>query len=100
MENSFNIHGCDYIKVPGHQTFMKNEELHYPVEFLKISDQIKDSAEGKVVLVAAGYLGKHYCNVAKEAGGVAIDIGSIFDGWCGVGRTDAIQNKGHRLGNV
>lgn len=36
-----------------------------------------------VVLVAAGFLGKAYCSVAKLAGSVAIDIGSLADYWAG-----------------
>jgi len=100
MESNFNVEGCEHIRIPGHQTFMKDKEFHYPVEFLTIANKIKERAERKIVLVAAGYLGKHYCNVAKEAGGIAIDIGSIFDGWCGVGRTDAVQNEEHRLSKI
>lgn len=41
------------------------------------------SMQGQVVLVAAGFLGKIYCSLIKEAGGVAIDIGSLADYWAG-----------------
>ena len=37
----------------------------------------------RVVLVSAGMLGKIYCHWIKQAGGVAIDIGSAADHWCG-----------------
>lgn len=50
--------------------------------FAPISEKCK-AMEGQVVLVAAGFLGKIYCALIKEAGGVAIDIGSLADFWAG-----------------
>jgi hypothetical protein len=34
-------------------------------------------------LVAAGILGKIYCDVIRAAGGVAVDIGHVADLWAG-----------------
>ncbi|MEO8927278.1 MAG: hypothetical protein ABI306_08955 [Caulobacteraceae bacterium] len=42
-----------------------------------------DPAPGEVFLVAAGFLGKIYCEIVRERGGVAIDIGSLADYWMG-----------------
>jgi hypothetical protein len=39
--------------------------------------------EGSLVLVGAGIPGKAYCQWLKEAGCVAIDVGSVFDAWVG-----------------
>jgi hypothetical protein len=39
---------------------------------------------GKVFLVGAGGLGKIYCMLIKEHGGLAYDIGALFDGWAGL----------------
>lgn len=39
--------------------------------------------DGLLVLIGAGVLGKCYCGAVKQAGGVALDIGSVFDGWAG-----------------
>ena len=36
------------------------------------------------MLVGAGALGKAYCEAVRQQGGVAVDIGSGFDGWAGV----------------
>jgi hypothetical protein len=34
--------------------------------------------------VGAGYLGKRLVDLAKMRGGVALDLGSIFDHWVGI----------------
>ena len=41
---------------------------------------------GALFLVGAGAFGKIYCQWIKERGGIAIDIGSIFDSWANIGR--------------
>ena len=38
---------------------------------------------GQLWLVGAGTLGKMYCGAIRAAGGVAIDIGALFDLWSG-----------------
>lgn len=58
--------------------------VHYPTAFDAISEQIAASdLRNQVWLVAAGYLGKFYCDRIKSSGGVALDIGSLADGWLG-----------------
>lgn len=47
-----------------------------------VCDEIQP-APGGVYLVAAGFLGKIYCDLVRERGGVAIDIGSLADYWMG-----------------
>ena len=60
-------------------------EQHYPTIYNKIISYIKTSnIEGKIFLVGAGGLGKIYCMEIKKAGGVALDVGSLFDGWKGL----------------
>ena len=58
------------------------QEPHYPGIY---NDIIKlcGTMGGKVVLVAGEVFGKIYCNAVKNAGGVAIDIGSMLDSWMG-----------------
>jgi hypothetical protein len=38
---------------------------------------------GEVYLVAAGVLGKLYCDIIRRRGGIGIDIGSLADYWMG-----------------
>lgn len=59
-------------------------EKHYPDLYNEITNWIQENACGNLFLVGAGGLGKIYCAKIKLAGGVAIDIGSLFDGWAGL----------------
>lgn len=58
-------------------------EQHYPNLYEKIHEWIAKKSGG-IYLIGAGGLGKVYCQWVKESGGVAIDIGSVFDGWAGL----------------
>lgn len=59
--------------------------LHYPYLFTEYTNMIKkETKPGEVYLIGAGGLGKSYCNTVKQSGGIAIDIGSLFDAWAGV----------------
>ena len=60
---------------------------HYPDGFNEIGETLKVPYPGALFLVGAGICGKIYCQWIKERGGVAVDIGSMFDSWAGVGRT-------------
>lgn len=59
-------------------------EPHYPNQFNKIRKWMtKVPVDGCLCLVGAGVIGKLYTNWFKEQGGIAIDIGSVFDSWAG-----------------
>ncbi|MDQ1159623.1 hypothetical protein QE385_004020 [Sphingomonas sp. SORGH_AS 950] len=52
---------------------------HYAM-FPSVRDRLRRAdLRGTLVLVGAGLFGKVYCNDARKAGGVAIDMGSAFD---------------------
>lgn len=55
---------------------------HVPQRYHKIRSEFT-FAEGTLALVGAGIPGKVYCQWLKEAGCVAIDVGSVFDAWVG-----------------
>jgi hypothetical protein len=48
------------------------------------TDRMKDLPHGCLVLVGAGYLGKWLVDVARANGGIALDVGSVFDYWLGL----------------
>jgi len=70
---------------------------HFPNQYLKIKKWMNSQkCGGKLCLVGAGVAGKIYCQWFKEHGGVAMDIGSIFDSWAGLvtrGKTKGIGVK-------
>ena len=62
------------------------ETAHYPDGFRELRRTLTVPFPGAVFLVGAGPFGKVYCQWIKERGGIAIDIGSIFDSWANLGR--------------
>lgn len=59
-------------------------EPHWPLGFSLVKEQVERTVPGTIFLVGAGPLGKIYCHWVKEKGGVALDIGSLLDGWAGI----------------
>lgn len=55
---------------------------HVPRRYGTIRPEL-DFPKGTLVLVGAGIPGKVYCQWLKEAGCIAIDVGSVFDAWVG-----------------
>ncbi|MBP2314227.1 glycosyltransferase [Azospirillum soli] len=58
-------------------------EPHFPTAYERLMETLTVDEPGQVVLVAAGFLGKMYCKRIKEQGGIALDLGSVVDYWCG-----------------
>lgn len=50
----------------------------------EVVDMMGEQPRHKLVLVGAGYPGKWLVAVARERGGVALDLGSVFDYWLGL----------------
>ena len=56
---------------------------HYPVYCDWLADVVQANASDHLFLVGAGICGKIYCEAIRRGGGIAIDVGSIFDLWAG-----------------
>ncbi|HEX2154038.1 MAG TPA: hypothetical protein VHL52_08665 [Acidimicrobiia bacterium] len=80
----------------------KESGRHVPDRYRSIRSQLR-FPEGTLVLVGAGIPGKVYCDWLKEAGCVAIDVGSVFDAWVGkASRPRVLESRfgiaaGHRV---
>lgn len=74
-------------------------ESHYPERFESLCQEIKVAYPGEVYLMAAGFVGKIYCDIIKEQGGIALDVGSMFDFWMSINtRTEcATQDRADRV---
>ena len=89
LAKKYNIEHIEYYFVTGEVGHAKSLPpgatlgVHYPQQFNYIMDSISRPLNGKIFLIAAGILGKFYCQRVKESGGVAIDIGSVADALCG-----------------
>lgn len=88
LRRSFGIGEVRWYKVRSQPDY-PNDVLtpHYPDGFNEIRETLKVPYPGALFLVGAGICGKIYCQWIRDRGGVAVDIGSMFDSWAGVGRT-------------
>ena len=66
------------------------QKAHFPDYFNDLCSSISVAYKGEVFLVAAGFLGKIYCNIIKEQGGIALDIGSAADYWLNYNTRQAV----------
>jgi hypothetical protein len=60
------------------------EDRSLPEMLDEVIVKVGDLSAGRLVLVGAGYPGKLLVAAARERGGVALDLGSIFDYWLGL----------------
>lgn len=88
LRDKFGIARVDTVMIPAEHRHSHNfnthetENSHYPDFFNRILSTL-NVEPGEVFLVAAGFLGKIYCNHIKNKGGIGIDIGSTADIWMG-----------------
>lgn len=65
------------------QYYYQEEPLkskHYPTQYKEIEKEIsKKDYTGVLCVVGAGMVGKNYCTMFKRQGGIAVDLGSVFD---------------------
>lgn len=57
---------------------------HWPGRYRELCRELQAIEPGRLWLVAAGMLGKVYCDVIRAAGGIAVDIGHVADVWVGI----------------
>lgn len=88
LRNAFGVSEVEFIQVPKQAIFVPHAERkntnHYPDAMTRIKASIRPNLEGQIFFVAAGLLGKRYCDRIKRNGGIAIDIGSIAEIWLGI----------------
>ncbi len=87
MKSAFGIEDIYSFRIAPEAKFTSGYvgEPHYPDQFKAIRKWIHHiPVEGNVCLVGAGYIGKIYCNWFRERGGIAFDIGAVFDSFAGL----------------
>ena len=92
----FRIKQVEQYLIPGEVKYpgpFKGE--HFPDRFFELKQKLSVPFRGAVFLVGAGALGKIYCHWIKQRGGIALDIGSMCDGWQGT--TGRLLKPCHRL---
>jgi hypothetical protein len=103
IKKRFSINKVNVFKIPP-ELFLYNKRIkdrnkntlnrkHYPDVFKEIVSYLQNNdLTGKVFLIGAGGLGKSYCHFVKEAGGIGLDIGALFDGWAGLYTRPFLKN--------
>ena len=71
------------VSVPGKFVDTNQPGIHVPDRYDEIQSELSDFTPGTLALVGAGIPGKIYCHWLKQAGCVALDVGSILDAWIG-----------------
>jgi hypothetical protein len=66
---------------------------HYPARYYALLEELRSARPGIVYFVAAGLLGKVYCEAIRASGGIAVDVGSAADIWAGVRSRPYGQSK-------
>ncbi len=89
FKEKFNIGQIGYCIVAPEMKFTGsyNGERHYPEQFNQLKNFFETETfgvKGQLHLVGAGILGKIYCDWIKQSGGIAVDIGGVFDHWAGL----------------
>lgn len=97
IKNHFNIKNIKVYTIPPEYKYEDDPSKvtwnFYPEVHSKIKEDIlKTDNKGKLCLYGAGLAGKDLGYYFKQSGGVAIDIGSVFDLW--VGKKTRGENKG------
>ena len=64
---------------------------HWPTVYGRLMDEIEIPVPGHLCLIGAGPLGKIYAARVKERGGVALDVGSVFDLWANINSRSWIE---------
>ncbi len=97
IEAVFQVKNTKFYSVPQEAKYADGfVDRHYPDFFKSIEENLYVPYPGALFLVGAGVLGKIYCHWIKSRGGIALDIGAIFDSWAGSGR---LQDSHHSLDN-
>lgn len=96
FEETFKVETPRTILIPEEAHYSKdkpNLKRHYPDRYLQITqgDELTPRVQGELFLVGGGVLGKVYCSEIKRRGGVAIDIGSVFDMWGYIGARGSVK---------
>lgn len=100
FRDRFKVLQVEQIRVAGEQFKYKPtafvpgfDEPHWPDGFARVKTLIKSKDRtGELWIVGAGGLAKPYCQFIKEQGGMAIDVGALFDGWAGVDTRPTFQD--------
>lgn len=89
VETHFNLSTEEQILIPGEAKYagLFNRQTAFEGSLISNHDDILcrlgRARQGQVWLIAAGFLGKIYCDRVARRGAIALDVGSLVDDWMG-----------------
>lgn len=82
IKEKYNIRHVEWYQTPAQANLSEVlDKPHYPDYYHAIMDRLNVPLNGRMFIVAAGFLGKIYCSFIRQQGGVAIDVGAVADVW-------------------
>lgn len=87
----FEIENIVNYPIPAQKRFPGDFEglkSHFPDRFLELLGELTVPFKGAIFLIGAGGFGKVYAEEIRKKGGIAIDVGSVFDGWAKIPSRD------------
>ena len=90
MKEAFGLADVELFKIPGEKytADMRDSDQmsgeHFPFVFWDIVRRLSVPHNGRVFMIAAGTLAKFYADVIRKNGGIALDLGSLVDGWLNI----------------
>ena len=98
---TFNIRNVVVYPVPSEHRapgVFDNIGPHFPERFEQLCAELAVPYRGAVFIVGAGALGKIYADIICQRGGIAIDAGSVLDGWAGTSTRDFLRRSPNLFG--
>jgi hypothetical protein len=95
LSAALGVESLTHIQVQRHYTWSDEKGWGQFPHLYKVTMQTiraLGDVRGCLFFVGAGLLGKAYCAAIKRQGGVALDIGSVFDTWAKKGLPYAVEN--------
>ena len=85
LADAFNF-DVSYIEIPDMYCDVLNpmSSIEYISQLEHVLSQQLVERPGMIFLVGGGLYGKLYCDLVKRQGGIALDLGSLFDAWLGI----------------
>jgi hypothetical protein len=89
MRTRFDLDEVTLLQIPGEVGSAKtlgdtvDFGVHYPTAYHQMMSKLAHPNDGRVFLIAGGFLGKLYTAEIKRRGGLALDVGSLVDSWMG-----------------
>lgn len=101
FRRKFNKPHTRQITIPGEARWMGvGERRHVPDVYNELIQTLEIRERGELFLIGAGLATKKYCQVVRDRGGIALDLGSVFDLWAGAATRTGFEEQMHNYSLV